>query len=808
MKKGFIAQILPLLFIFAVTCLIFFKIFLKGLYPVPGDLLVSFYFPWYSGSWEGYNPWTTHKELLGADSIRQIYVWKEFALNQIKKGEFPLWNPYTFSGQPLAANFQSSVYYPFNFFYYLTDPRNAWILLIVVQPLLGGIFMYMLIKSFRISSLGSVFGATAFMFSSYMITWMENGNISHSYIWLPFSFWAINNFFEKFKIRYLLLLSISLTLSILAGHPQTAIYIYIATSIFYICKLYKQKASLRIFVYFIFTVASSLALSAIQLIPTYLFYRDSPIFLPFAQKEIFLRSIIPFKNLITIFVSDFYGHPANNNFWSQNYGDFTPYFGVIPLIFTLWAVVHLWKRNLVKFLMIFLAIFILAATKGPLTFLIATLNPPLLDATTPSRFISVSIFLAIILAAIGFDNFIKNFQSKKYLRIFLKFLMPLAGIYAMLWLFAIFGKFVLHPQETWLINLAVTRRNLILPTLMFLSIPVGTLIVITIREKMKMKELSAKIFLVVGFFIVVLIGGVYYTNKFLPVSPKKFIFPDHPLFYWLKNNAGIDRFYGGGTAHIDFNFPTHYKVYGIEGYDTLRYGRYAELMASSFNGKVPETYLRSDGVVPNEENGYRKRLFELLGVKYLLDKEDNPKTGADWHYERFPNDKIEGFWQYDKFQVYKRKPTLPRVFMTTTYYVAQNDQEIIQKIYDSSFPLERVILEKNPPLTISENQKGPVIPKLIKYEPNEIVVSSNLDYNALLFISDAYDRDWKAYIDGNESEVLRASYALRSIAVEKGDHQISFKYQPKSFTYGLMISILSIIGLVIFATNSAIRKKF
>jgi len=121
MNKKFLSHFLPIVFIFFVTCLIFFKIFLKGLYPIPADLLVSFYFPWYSGGWEGYNPWTTHKELLGADAIRQIYPWKEFAMEQFKNGQFPLWNPYTFSGQPLLANFQSSVFYPLNIFYFLTN---------------------------------------------------------------------------------------------------------------------------------------------------------------------------------------------------------------------------------------------------------------------------------------------------------------------------------------------------------------------------------------------------------------------------------------------------------------------------------------------------------------------------------------------------------------------------------------------------------------------------------------------------------------------------------------------------------------
>jgi len=61
MIKTLKSQILAILIIFLVTCLIFFKIPFKGLYPIPGDLLVSFYFPWYSGSWEGYNPWTIHK---------------------------------------------------------------------------------------------------------------------------------------------------------------------------------------------------------------------------------------------------------------------------------------------------------------------------------------------------------------------------------------------------------------------------------------------------------------------------------------------------------------------------------------------------------------------------------------------------------------------------------------------------------------------------------------------------------------------------------------------------------------------------
>lgn len=796
-----------LIFILAVSCLIFFKIAARGFYPIPADLLVSFYFPWYSGGWEGYNSWTTHKELLGADSIRQIYPWKEFAMRQFKEGNVPLWNPYTFSGQPLLANFQSSVFYPLNIFYFLTDPRNAWILLIISQPFLAGIFMYLALRSFSIIPVASIFGAIAFMFSSYLITWMENGNIAHGYIWFPLAIYVINKYFEVMKFRYLLILIFSLAFSILAGHPQTAIYLYLTVSIYWLFKAIMNKNLIHWMSVSLFVLTASFLLSGVQLIPTYDFYKNSPISLPFSR-EVFDRSILPFKNLVSFFASDFYGHPANNNFWSQSYGDFTPYFGVVPLIFAIWAIVRFWRDKFVKFATFTSAFFILSALPGPLTYLIKTSHLPILDSTTPSRFVSISILLLIILAAKGFEDFIRNFKENDYSRSFLKFLIPLGLIYLALWTFAIAGTLFLAPQDAWKIKLAVTRRNLILPTAMFLSIPIGVLIMGIIRVKIRANDKLLRGLLITGIFIVTLIGAVYYSNKFLPVAPKKFIFPDHLLFKWLQDNAGIYRFHGSGTAHIDFNFPTHYQVFGAEGYDTLRLKRYAELLASSFTGSVPATYLRSDGVFPNEENGKRRRLFELLGVKYLLDKEDNPRTGADWHYERFTGDDVKGIWQMDKFQVYERQPVLPRIFLTNKYYIAKNDEDIITKIYDSNFNLKSLVLEKEPEIKIADVTPEITIPQLIKYEANQIVVKTNLPHNSLLYLSDAHDPDWNVTIDNRKRELLRAHYALRAVAVPSGDHLVVFKYQPKSFYQGVIISISSAIGLLVSSLYFVMKKKF
>ena len=799
----------PYLFILFVTCLIFFKIFTRGFYPIPGDLLVSFYFPWNSGGWDGYNPFTFHKELLNADSIRQIYPWKEFAAREFKRGHFPNWNPFTFSGQPLAANLQSGVYYPLGIFYFFTSPQNAWILLVVLQPLLAGAFMYLAAKSFKLSQTSSLFSAIVFMFSSYVITWIENVNIIHSYIWLPLALWAINKFEETKKFRFSLVIIISLTFSILAGHPQTAIYVVIATFIYWFYKFWKYPRKNLFILFFCFT--SAFLLSAIQLIPTAAFYKISPISLPFS-KEVFDRSIMPYKSLLTFFASDFFGHPASDNFWSNTYGDFTPHLGVIPLIFAFWITLRVWtkkyKNNFVKFASVVSLVFIIATVHSPITYLIRTLEIPLLDSTTPSRFVSISLIFLSLLAAFGFEDFTDNFQNSKYWRKFLKFLIFFASIYLMLWIFTFIGKILLNPKQIWTQNLYVTQKNLILPTSMVLSIPAGVVLTIFLKNKLNLTRLFTKRLVVIGIFSMFIIGGIYYSNKFLPVAPKKFIFPEHPIINWMKNNAGIDRFYGQGVSHIDFSFPASYQIYAAEGYDSLRYERYAQLMASSYTGKVPKTYLRSEAVFPTEENGYRKRLLDLLGIKYFLDKVDDPKSDKDWHYERFTKDSVEGIWQEGKFQIYKRKTPLPRIFLTTSYIVSKNSDEIIDYIYDQKFDLKTLILEKEPGVKIENGQLDIITPQILTYEPDKISVKTKAANNTLLFISDVYDKDWNVLIDNEKSEILRADYALRAVAIPSGEHTIIFTYNPKSFKYGAVVTLLSTISLVILYSYSAAKKKF
>ena len=101
MQGIFYKERIAVLILAICTGIFFYKTILFGLMPFPGDLLQAEYKPWQSYAFQGYSAGGIPHKAQYFDAIRQIYPWKTFSIEQIKKGGFPLWNPYNFSGYPL-----------------------------------------------------------------------------------------------------------------------------------------------------------------------------------------------------------------------------------------------------------------------------------------------------------------------------------------------------------------------------------------------------------------------------------------------------------------------------------------------------------------------------------------------------------------------------------------------------------------------------------------------------------------------------------------------------------------------------------
>lgn len=792
-----------LLFICLVSLCIFFKLFTSRLLPVPGDLLVSFYFPWYSGGWEGYSSWTTHKEFLASDAIRQGIPWKFLAVESFKNGQWPLWNPYNFSGTPLLANLQSSIFYPLNCLFFLFPFLTAWVIYIMLQPLLASCFTYLYSREIGLSPQASALAALGFISSSFMLVWLEIGIVGHTILWLPLIFFSLEKIIKQKKLRFYLLLIFASVACVFSGHLQTSAHVFIFSSAYFLAKSWinakdlKQvvRALLGLGVWGLFTFL----LSSMQLLPALELNALSPLTEPFA-KITFQTMKTPWINLITFFAPDVLGNPASLNFWSQIYGDGTPFFGVVPLFFALYSFFAR-KDFYLKFFSFSAFFYLLYAFPGPIYHLVKLSRISLFASTIPARSMFVVIFSLSLSSAIGLDTYLNNRQSKNYRRRFMKLVLLLTGIYLLFFSFSLSLGQIMKAGDSLRERALIARNNLILPFCTFLSLPFFHLI---LSRRKNFKNLFT-----LGVFIPSFLLLLYQVNKTLPFSQAEFFFPQHRLISYLQAETDINRFMGIDTAKFGTNLNAYYHLFSPRGYDSMRIKRYAELLAAQSIGTLPAEYPRSDADFIDTENGYRKRILDLLGVKYFLDKND--LETKEWNPEpaRFPGDSVELAWQEGKFKVYRRTDALPRLFLTADYLVETDKKIIIEKLLSFDFPLKSTLILETEPDNAAQLQTDPdAAAEIITYTPNQVIIKTKSAAGNLLFLSDAYYPGWKAYINQQETKIYRADYAFRALVLPAGENTIEFRYEPLAFKIGIYLfygSMLLLSGLLIYA--AVIKKR-
>lgn len=750
-------------FIFLTVLLFFLPVFSLKI-PFPGDLLINEN-PYKEESYLGYNPGSYPHKAQGPDVITHIYPWKYFATQELAEGKIPFWNPYNFSGNPQMANFQTAVFYPLNILYLIFPFDLAWTIFIMLQPILAGIFIYIFLsKGLNLERFPSFLGGIIFAFSSYMTVWIEYGNIGSTILWLPLVLFLVKRLYERSSGLFFLLLVLSLTFSLLAGYIQGFFYIYTLSFAYFVFLLKFGKSKFNFLKIFLFLSAHilPLVLGAFQLLSTYeLFTFSSRGSYSLSQIS---NLLLPPYYWITALAPDFFGNPATRNYFMEGtYIERVMYAG-IPILFFAFLAIKFIKSREVAFFAFIAGLSLILATDLPGVKYFYLLPIPVVSTTVPTRELSIFIFSVIILGSIGLNYFI---QKKKIVT-------KLPILFILL--------FIIFWIAAFILNFQVSQRNLILPSVLLLA-TVSVFYTFRRFEKLSLIALT----------FVVVFDLLYFFNKITPFSPPEFAYPETPVVSYIKENGGINRFWGYGSAYIKPNFQTVDKTYSPEGIDPLHLASYTELVSSTASGEIPQVLPRPDaniapgyGLTDLRSNFYRQRVLNLLGVKYVLHKNDGSDT--------FPSETYTLVFETGKWQIYENKAALPRFFMVGEYSVAKDKSEVLSKIYDEDFNMrDTLILEKEPMLPIESDFQGEV--ELLSYEPNKVFLKTESSGNSLLFLSDNYYPGWKVSVDGQESEVLVANYSFRAVEVPKGEHTVEFYYYPEKFLAGLKISGLGLISL-------------
>lgn len=732
-------KILPVLFIFLVVIVFFWQFFAKGLLPIPADTIIGLYHPFRDLYAKNYPNGIPFKNFLITDPVRQQYPWKELVIAAEKKFELPLWNPYNFAGTPLLANFQSASFYTFNILFFLMPFSAAWSLIIVLGPLLGGIFLFLYLDNLKLSKRASLLGAFTFSFSGFFVSWLEWGTVVHVGLWLPLILLSIDKFsLDKRNLKWGFVYLLSLVSSFFAGHLQTFFYLGIISFIYFFVRWWQQDRKGKILTLYIIINVLFLILTAVQWIPTLQF-----IFLSARSVDVVDFNnpgwFIPWQNLIQFIAPDFFGNPTTLNYWGVwNYGEFTGYVGIIPLILALFAMFNRRDKKTLFFgTLFFLSIIFSFPTffaKLPYIFKI-----PFLATAQPTRLLFIIDFTLAVLSALGFDYL---FKAKKRITIIYP-LIFIAIILAGLWIFI--------PKE----HLLIAKSNLFLPTLIFVASLILFFALVVAQKKNQFTAIVCIAIVMLTVFDLLRFGW-----KFTPFTQVSYLFPPTNALTFLKKNLGDSRIMTTDSRILPPNFSTIYRLQSIDGYDPLYLLRYGELIATSERRKADINPPFGFNRIITPHN-YDSKIVDLLGVKYVLS------------LSVLNSPKLTPVFQEGKTIIYENKNVMPRAFFVENIKLAKNKEEAIEMLFNSSISLTQTgVVENNSEKLNTDWSVGSA--NITQYSASKIIIDTENKGAGFLILTDTFYPTWKAQVNGNQVRIYMTDYNFRGIVVLSGENRVEF----------------------------------
>ena len=785
-------EFLGFILISFLSFLFFWKFFLKGLIPVPADLIVGIYYPWRDYIWNNFTAGVPFKNGLLSDVVSIIYPWRIYGIELLKNGVWPLWIPHALSGTPLLANFQSGLFYPLNLLFFVFSNINAWSIYIIIQPIMAGFFTFLFLKNLKLNFLPSLIGGFIFAFCGFMLVWLEYGIVGHAGLWLPLVLLTIDKLSNKPSSLWVVIGAFTVGFSLLAGYPQIAVFSLAVAVLYLLFKIFwiKEKVDSRGFLLILGFFFLGILLAAVQLLPGLELWRFS-IRGADPTAAAFNFGLNPLKNLILFWAPDFYGNPATGNFWgNQPYNESALYVGIGGLFLVAFTLFSFTKDKALSFFKILLILSLLMAFLNPISSFIFNSRLPLLASSSAGRFLFLVDFSLAILAAFGAQLLLKQKKIK----------LPLIALAVVVVPFLIVFGFVFLSPGSWpdkdlLENLAVAKRNLILPTLLMTP---SVLLFLSLFLKRLLKFRKGILSLL---FLFIIFDLFRFGFKYTPFTNREYLYPETDLTTFLKEQEGLYRFYG----LIPQSMFIPYNLFSLEGYEPLMIKWYGEFANQINEEKFQTVSTGSRWVIVNR---HESSLLNLMGVKYLLSHNAEPVSNWDAQYFRYSEKKYKLVFQYGKSQVYENKEVLPRAFIVHDFQVLP-EEEILRTLTNKSFdPTETLLLEKKP-IKLPETKKGEdkVFINENTYFKNEVLIKTNADADGFLFLSDNFYPGWEAFVDGEKTEIYRVDYTFRAIFLLKGEHMVKFLFRPQSFKIGLGISIGTLLVLIVLLSYEVARRR-
>lgn len=210
--------------------------------------------------WRDLTPiWTDRRSFAAGDFAWQFHAFARYEASRLYAGQLPLWNPYAYAGHPFLADVQAAVFYPPSLLTLAlnrllgnaTLPYHALELEALAHFPLVAIGVYLLARRWTGRRAGGLVAAIAFTFSGYLTSYPPlQLAILETQAWLPLILLALDGAARRLAaddpraaVRWSVAAGLLLGISLLAGHPQSALLVSYASLGFFLYRLFASSPS-------------------------------------------------------------------------------------------------------------------------------------------------------------------------------------------------------------------------------------------------------------------------------------------------------------------------------------------------------------------------------------------------------------------------------------------------------------------------------------------------------------------------------------------------------------------------------------
>jgi hypothetical protein len=746
------------------------------------------------------------------DLTRYYYPTKQILREIVQGGEFPYWNRHFSAGQPLAANPEHEVFYPFTWLILLPSYFLGYRLHILVHIYIGLIGMYALLRSMELRIPAAFFGALVFGLGGIYLSYINLLPILFCAAWLPLTCLFVRRFLLAPNLRDFAIGSLFLGMQFLVAEPTTVaqtgflLGMYAMYRGWYAAKDWgyswthaiPEMLTRVLFIGLISTCA--FAIGAAQMLPALDHVSES------ARSRTFDWSLVsawslPWAKLAELIYPNFLGYLSINQVMWYWGGGLYPGMGS-PFLFNIYSGLLVTalaigaffvKPRGGRFVLILVVFSLLIALGGHTPFLKLLYEAGIATGIRyPEKFILVALFAVIIFAAqlldrmLGGDDAIRDaalgFIAATTIVAAVLALLSFTPLYEALFM-KVWGlkagksaeRMVRLSREGWLIAVA---RGAILFGLLW-----------------SMRKLKRPVWLALAFvFVAADVGPVVHQLN-----------PRMPAVFFTGEPLAARHFKGDRHSYRIFHEP---DWYGQEDMAKKYFSTGDAVYWIVRNGFFPMTPAGQDVSMVLERDYDKTSLLPTIDlVESVWDVKRSGRT--DWWrpFVAMSNVRYRGIYKpFDEERKRVKKDMKraeaiefidvgphPRYYFADQMVRIRDRRDFVRKLSDGSYTDAAAFVTSNAFVPARGIVRG------MRETANTATIDVESFGRGFLVMSITTNKYWRVTLDGKPVTPLVTNIAYQGIAVPAGRHRIEMRYRNTLAVRGMIISAVAAVLLGIAA---------